>query len=105
MIEQALKEAIQGEVKFDSQAKALYATDASNYRQVPIGVVLPKTKADIIRTVEICRQNGTPILSRGAGTSLAGQCCNVAVVMDMSKHLNRILEIDPKERSREWNRA
>src|SRR5665213_2462407 len=98
MIEQELRKAIQGEVRFDAQTKALYATDASNYRQVPIGVVLPKSKEDILQTIEICQRNNVPILSRGAGTSLAGQCCNVAVVMDMSKHLNKILEIDPINR-------
>ena len=98
MLEKALRSALQGEVRFDSQAKALYATDASNYRQVPIGVVLPKTADDVLRTVALCRQENAPILSRGAGTSLAGQCCNAAVVMDMSKHLNRILEIDPQKR-------
>jgi len=95
MIENQLKSAIQGDVRFDAQARALYATDASNYRQVPIGVISPKSKEDILKTIEICRQYSAPILSRGAGTSLAGQCCNVAVVMDMSRYLNRILEIDP----------
>src|ERR1700704_5490342 len=99
MLEKALRAAIEGDVRFDAQAKALYATDASNYRQAPIGVVLPKTQEDIARTIEVCREHGAPILSRGAGTSLAGQCCNVAVVMDMSKYLNRILEIDPKGRT------
>ena len=98
MLEEDLKNIIQGEVRFDSQAKALYATDASNYRQVPIGVVLPKSKEDIAKTIELARKHNAPILSRGAGTSLAGQCCNVAVVMDMSKHLNNILEIDPTSR-------
>ncbi len=95
MLEKELKSTIEGEVRFDSQAKALYATDASNYRQVPIGVVLPKSKEDIAKTIELCRKHNAPILSRGGGTSLAGQCCNVAVVMDMSKYLNKILEIDP----------
>src|SRR5471030_1628474 len=95
MLEEDLKQALEGEVRFDSQAKALYATDASNYRQVPIGVVLPKNKEDIAKTIELARKHNAPILSRGAGTSLAGQCCNVAIVMDMSKHLNQILEIDP----------
>src|SRR5258706_9036438 len=99
MLEEDLRRAIEGEVRFDPQAKALYSTDASNYRQVPIGVILPKTKEDILKTIEICRQNGAPILSRGAGTSLAGQCCNAAVVMDMSKYLNPILAIDPKNRT------
>jgi FAD/FMN-containing dehydrogenase/Fe-S oxidoreductase len=89
-----LEDRIEGEVRFDSGSRAMYATDASNYRQVPIGVVLPKTKHDIYETVRLCREYNVPILSRGGGTSLAGQCCNVAVVMDMSKYYNRIISID-----------
>src|SRR5437867_13227945 len=99
MLEQALREALQGDVHFDAQAKALYATDASNYRQVPIGVVRPQTQEDILRTIELCRQHEAPILSRGAGTSSAGQCCNEAVVMDMSEYMPRILEINPPGRT------
>src|SRR5437660_660984 len=98
MLEEELKKALEGEVRFDAQVKALYATDASNYRQIPIGVVIPKTTEDVLQTLEICRHHGAPILSRGAGTSLAGQCCNEAVILDFSKHLNRILEIDPTAR-------
>lgn len=98
-LEAALRRAIRGETLFDAQARALYATDASNYRQVPIGVVIPKTKGDILKTIEICRQAGVPILSRGGGTSLAGQCCNVAVVMDMSKYYNQMLSLDPAART------
>ena len=90
-----LRDAIQGEVRFDEGSRALYATDASNYRQVPIGVVIPRSKEDVIRTVEVCRKHGAPVLPRGGGTSLCGQCCNVAVVLDFSKYLNRVLEIDP----------
>ena len=86
---------IRGEVRFDKGSRALYATDGSNYRQVPIGVVVPRTIEDVIETVQIARRYKAPILSRGCGTSLAGQCCNVAVVMDFSKYLNRVLEIDP----------
>lgn len=86
---------ITGEVRFDAGSRALYATDASNYRQVPIGVVLPKSIDDVIATVAACRKHGAPLLSRGGGTSLAGQCCNVAVVMDFSKYLHHILELDP----------
>ena len=67
----------------------LYSTDASNYRQIPIGVVIPNNKEDIIQTVAICKKYQAPILSRGGGTSLAGQCVNVAVVLDMSKYFNR----------------
>src|SRR5213076_2668947 len=90
-----LRKQIQGEVRFDAGSRALYATDGSNYRQVPIGVVLPKTLDDVIATVALCREHGAPLLSRGGGTSLAGQCCNVAVVLDFSKYLNQVLEIDP----------
>jgi FAD/FMN-containing dehydrogenase/Fe-S oxidoreductase len=89
-----LQLALRGDVRFDAGSRALYATDASNYRQVPIGVVIPKDKRDIIETVAICRSFGVPLLSRGGGTSLAGQCCNVAVVMDMSQYYNHILTID-----------
>jgi FAD/FMN-containing dehydrogenase/Fe-S oxidoreductase len=95
----ALKARIRGQVNFDRAARALYATDASNYRQVPIGVVLPLDEEDVIQTVGICRDYDVPILARGAGTSVAGQCCNAAVIMDMSRHMNRILEIDPANRS------
>ena len=76
----------------------LYSTDASNYRQIPIGVILPKTEKDIIQTIAICRKYNAPVLSRGGGTSLAGQCCNVAVMMDMSKYYNRILNIDKEKK-------
>lgn len=90
-----LRGAISGEVRFDDGSRALYATDGSNYRQVPIGVIVPRSRDDVIATVEICRQHGAPILSRGGGTSLTGGCCNVAVVMDWSKYVNRILWLDP----------
>lgn len=93
-LEQELKKEIEGEVRFDNGSRALYSTDSSNYRQIPIGVVIPLHKEDIIKTIAICRKYGTPILSRGGGTSLAGQTCNVAVVMDMSKYYNKILEIN-----------
>jgi FAD/FMN-containing dehydrogenase/Fe-S oxidoreductase len=90
-----LRARLGGEVRFDDGSRALYATDASNYRQVPIGVVVPRTVEDVVETMAVCRRHGAPILARGGGTSLAGQCCNVAVVIDTSKHLNRVLEVDP----------
>ena len=93
-----LKKHIEGEVRFDNGARALYATDSSNYRHVPIGVVIPRTIDDVLATVEAARQYGAPILARGGGTSLAGQCCNFAIVIDMSKYLNRILEVDPQKK-------
>lgn len=97
-IKQLVKElqgAIEGEVRFDNGSRALYATDSSNYRQIPIGVVLPKSKEDVIQTVNLCHKYKIPLLSRGGGTSLAGQTCNAAVIMDMSKYYNKIISIDP----------
>ena len=86
---------MRGEVRFDDGSRALYATDGSNYRQVPIGMVLPRDVDDIVATVATARRYGAPVLARGGGTSLAGQCCNVAVVLDMSKYLHHILALDP----------
>src|SRR5213593_952433 len=94
----ALRREIKGEVRFDDGSRALYATDASNYRQVPIGVVMPQNVDDVMAIVALARKFGTPILARGGGTSLAGQCCNVAVVMDFSKYMNRIVELDPQKK-------
>src|SRR4051812_1849438 len=78
----ALEQRVRGEVRFDEGSRALYATDGSNYRQTPIGVVIPQTVNDVIETVATARRYAAPVLARGGGTSLAGQCCNVAVVMD-----------------------
>src|SRR5207237_1789789 len=89
-----LRREVRGEVRFDDGSRALYATDASNYRQVPIGVVLPHDADDVIATVALARKHGAPILARGGGTSLAGQCCNVAVVMDFSKYMHNIRELN-----------
>src|SRR5437870_9322005 len=94
----SLKREIRGEVRFDNGSRAMYATDASNYRQVPIGVVLPQSTDDVIATVALARKFGAPILARGGGTSLAGQCCNVAVVMDFSKYMHHIVELNPREK-------
>src|SRR6266853_4480931 len=97
-LEKKLTQVIKGEVRFDRGSRALYATDGSNYRQIPIGMVVPRDDADVIAAVAACRKYGAPVLARGAGTSLAGQCCNVAVVLDFTKYLNQILELDPNER-------
>src|SRR5690349_21147603 len=95
-LENELRHSIEGEVRFDAGSKALYAVDASNYRQVPIGVVIPKSVEDVVATMAACRRFNAPVLSRGGGTSLAGQCCNVGVVIDWSKYLNHILELNPQ---------
>jgi FAD/FMN-containing dehydrogenase/Fe-S oxidoreductase len=89
---------VDGEVRFDAASRALYVSDASNYRQIPIGVVIPRTTEAVVKTVEICRRHGAPIVSRGGGTGLVGNSCNVAVVIDHSKYLNKILELNPQER-------
>ncbi|HET6613692.1 MAG TPA: FAD-binding and (Fe-S)-binding domain-containing protein [Kofleriaceae bacterium] len=88
-----LKKTVRGEVGFDAGSRALYATDASNYRQVPIAVVCPVDSYDVVATVRAAREVGAPILGRGGGTSLAGQCCNTAVVLDFSRHMNRVLSV------------
>jgi FAD/FMN-containing dehydrogenase/Fe-S oxidoreductase len=98
-LEARLRQTLRGEVRFDTGSRALYSNDASNYRQIPIGLVIPRDRDDVIGAVETCRNFGAPILPRGAGTSLAGQCCNVAVVLDFSKYMNRVLELDPQQRS------
>lgn len=97
-LREELESKISGEVRFDAGSRALYATDASNYRQVPIGVVVPRTVEDVVKTVAAAHRFGAPILSRGGGTSLAGQCCNVAIVMDFSKHLRDIIHMDADKR-------
>ncbi len=93
-LEHELKKTVRGEVRFDRGSRAMYATDASNYRQIPIGLVVPRDAGDVRAAAAACRKLGAPVLPRGAGTSLAGQCCNVAVVLDFTKYMNQILEID-----------
>jgi FAD/FMN-containing dehydrogenase/Fe-S oxidoreductase len=97
-LEHDLARAVEGEVRFRPGDRALYATGGSNYRQLPIGVVIPRTCDDVIEAVRVCRDYRAPVLPHGAGTSLAGQSCNVAVVVDFSKHLNELVEIDPERR-------
>ncbi|HJT44744.1 MAG TPA: FAD-binding and (Fe-S)-binding domain-containing protein, partial [Chthoniobacterales bacterium] len=97
-LERELTKKVRGEVRFSDGDRALYSTDSSNYRQIPIGVVVPRDRDDIIATVAACRQFGAPITGRGCGTSLAGQCCNVSVIIDFTKYYNRILEIDTDQK-------
>ena len=98
-LESRLRARLDCEVAFDAGARALYAADSSNYRQVPIGVVVPRTIEDIVTAVAVCREFDAPILMRGAGTSLCGQTCNVAVILDVSRYLTRIVAIDPQART------
>jgi FAD/FMN-containing dehydrogenase/Fe-S oxidoreductase len=94
----ALARGVDAEVGFDKGTRALYTTDSSNYRQVPIGVVIPRSTEAVIEAVALCREHGAPILMRGGGTSLAGQTCNEAVVLDCSRHLTSV-SIDREART------
>jgi len=93
-----LERRVTGDVRFDSYSRQLYATDASIYELTPIGVVFPKTTADVARVVTYCAEAGIPVLPRGGGTSLAGQTVNEAVVLDFTTYMDDIVEIDPDER-------
>lgn len=97
-LETDLRRNVRGDVRFDTGTRALYATDASNHRQVPVGVVVPRDVEDVLAVLDACHRHGAPVLPRGGGTSLAGQCCNVAVVVDTSRHLDRVLDVDPGSR-------
>ena len=97
-LERDLRRAVRGEVRFDAGTRAAYSTDASNYRQVPIGVVVPTSADDAVAAIDVCRRHGSPLLSRGGGTSLAGQCTNVAVILDWSKYCNRLVSVDEQRR-------
>ncbi|WP_162834448.1 FAD-binding oxidoreductase, partial [Amycolatopsis circi] len=90
----ALRERVEGEVRFDDGSRAAYSTDASNFRQVPLGVVVPRSPDDAVEALAVARQFGAPVLSRGGGTSLAGQCTNTAVVLDWSKYCSELESVD-----------
>src|SRR5690348_11042175 len=98
-LERDLAAAVDGEVRFDAGTRGAYSTDASNFRQVPIGVVVPRTDDAAVNAVAICRAHDVPLLSRGGGTSLAGQCTNTAVVIDWSKYCHRVLDVDTDART------
>ncbi len=93
-----LRDAVEGDVRFDTASRALYATDASNYRQPPIGVVIPRTIDDVVAVHRVCREHGAPITARGCGTSLSGETVNTAVILDCSKYLIGIGDVDPERR-------
>ena len=96
-LQQQLAKELEGEVRFDNYSKALYSTDASLYQIEPIGVVVPKHKQDVIKTIKIASERKIPILPRGGGTSLAGQCVGEAIVLDMSKFMNQLIEVNIEE--------
>jgi FAD/FMN-containing dehydrogenase/Fe-S oxidoreductase len=97
-LERGLHAAVAGEVRFDDGSRGAYASDSSNYRLVPIGVVVPRSVDDAVTAIGVCRQLDVPLVSRGGGTSLAGQSTNAAVVLDWSKHCTRVVSIDARQR-------
>src|SRR6516162_367411 len=94
-----LKRSIEGDVRFDKGTLTVYSTDASNYRQIPIGVIAPRHDGDVATALRVARENALPILARGGGTSLAGQATNAALVLDFSKFMNRIVAVDVERRT------
>ncbi|MFF9393362.1 FAD-binding and (Fe-S)-binding domain-containing protein [Streptomyces griseoluteus] len=94
-----LRRAVRGEVRFDATARALTTMDASNYRRVPLGVVAPRDAEDVAAVLEVCRARGTPVVARGGGTSIAGQATGTGVVLDFTRHMNGLLELDPAGRT------
>ncbi|MFF4472817.1 FAD-binding and (Fe-S)-binding domain-containing protein [Streptomyces sp. NPDC001599] len=98
-LEAALRRAVRGEVGFDTTSRALTTMDASNYRRVPLGVVAPRDADDVAAALEVCRERGVPVVARGGGTSIAGQATGTGVVLDFTRHLNRLVALDPEART------
>jgi FAD/FMN-containing dehydrogenase/Fe-S oxidoreductase len=89
-----LRRSVRGEVRFGGGDRGMYASDAGNYRMVPLGVVLPRDSEDVLHTLAACRRYGAPLVARGGGTGIPGQTVNAAVVLDFSKYMNKILQLD-----------
>ncbi|MFF7448324.1 MULTISPECIES: FAD-linked oxidase C-terminal domain-containing protein [unclassified Streptomyces] len=98
-LEAGLRRAVRGEVAFDVTSRALHTMDASNYRRVPLGVVAPRDADDVAAALEVCRTHGVPVVARGGGTSIAGQSTGTGVVLDLTRHMNRLLSLDPVSRT------
>ena len=90
---------VRGEVSFDVTARALMTMDASNYRRVPLGVVAPRDADDVAAVLSVCREHGVPVVARGGGTSIAGQATGTGVVLDFTRHMNRLVSLDPEART------
>src|SRR5919202_2632248 len=93
-----LRERVKGEVRFDEGYRAIYSTDSSNYRQVPLGVVVPRDPEDVVAALAVCRRHRVPVTPRGCGTSLAGQGTNAALVVDVSRYMREVVEVDPEKK-------
>jgi hypothetical protein len=97
-LEAELRARVRGEVRFSGGDRGMYASDASNYRMVPLGVILPRDAEDVIESVAACRRHGAPIFARGGGTGIPGQTVNEGVLFDFSKYMNRLVELDPRDK-------
>src|SRR5438067_1762764 len=97
-LEADLRKRVRGEVRFDSGSRGMYANDAGNYRMVPLGVVIPKSADDVIATVAACRRHGVPLHGRGGGTGIPGQTVNDGIVIDFSKTMNALVNLDPERK-------
>ena len=93
---EALRARVSGEVRFDPFSRVLYSTDASIYQMEPVGVVIPRSVDDLLAVMEVAKKNNVPVLPRAGGTSLAGQTVNHAIVIDFSKYLNQVIEVNPE---------
>ena len=98
-LQRDLTDRVDGEVRFDAGTRGAYSTDSSNYRQIPIAVVVPRSVDAAVEAIAVCRAHDAPVLSRGGGTSLAGQCTNTAVMIDWAKHCHRLLSVDADART------
>jgi FAD/FMN-containing dehydrogenase len=97
-LEADLRRVVRGEVRFSGGDRGIYASDASNYRMIPLGVILPRDADDVTEAVAACRRYNAPIFARGGGTGIPGQTVNDGVLFDFSKYMNRLVELDPKEK-------
>nr|MBA2671998.1 FAD-binding oxidoreductase [Gemmatimonadota bacterium] len=97
-LDRALREKVRGEVRFDAHSRLLYSTDASLYQIMPIGVVLPRDAEDVEHVVRIAAEERVPVLPRGGGTGLAGQTVGQAIVLDFTKYMNQVVDLDPDRR-------
>ncbi|MFJ4779317.1 FAD-binding and (Fe-S)-binding domain-containing protein [Streptomyces sp. NPDC088762] len=98
-LERTLRAELRGEVDFGAAARALVTMDASNYRRVPVGVVAPRDAQDVAAALRVCAGAGVPVVPRGGGTSIAGQATGVGVVLDLTRHMNSLVSVDPAART------
>ncbi|WP_343243289.1 FAD-binding oxidoreductase, partial [Streptomyces sp. SID12501] len=98
-LERTLRANLRGGVDFGAAARALVTMDASNYRRVPVGVVTPRDAEDVATALRICADAGVPVVPRGGGTSIAGQATGTGVVLDLTRHMNALVSLDPAART------